>query len=89
MLLCFPVSWYWSIARMLSVRAAAGKSAVFVLLICTGYVFGIASKIWAGQATGEISWLVWLYAGNFVVTGFDLALVLYFRAPERGKPAQA
>lgn len=79
MLICFSVSWYWSIARMIKVRAAVGKSAVFVLMICTGYVFGIASKIWTWEATGELSWLVWLYAWNFTVTVADLGLVLYFR----------
>ncbi|MGF1501220.1 MAG: hypothetical protein ACFBSD_05340 [Paracoccaceae bacterium] len=79
MLICFSISWYWSIAQMLRVRAAVGKSPVFVVLICTGYVFGIVSKILAAQATGELSPVVWLYAWNLIVTLVDLALVLYFR----------
>src|SRR5690606_17464364 len=78
MLLCFSVSWYWSIARMLKVRAAAGKSSFFVLLICTGYIFGIAAKVALWRQHGELSPLVWLYAWNLAVTAFDLALVLYF-----------
>ena len=78
MLLCFSVSWYWSIARMLRVRAAVGKSSFFVLLICTGYIFGIAAKLAVWQASGELSALVWLYAWNLAVTAVDLALVLHF-----------
>jgi len=78
MLLFFSISWYWSIARMLRIRAAVGKSPFFVLLICAGYVFGIASKLALWQASGEFSPLIWLYAWNLAVTAVDLALVLHF-----------
>ena len=78
MLLCFSISWYWSIARMLRVRAAVGKSAVFVLMICVGYVFGIASKLMAWWSGGGLSPVVWLYGWNLLVTIFDLALVVHF-----------
>ena len=83
MLLCFSCSWYFSIARMLKVRRAVGKSAQFVVLICTGYVFGIAAKFYDWQATGDLSPVVWLYIWNLGVTGFDLALVLHFSRAER------
>ena len=85
MLVCFSISWYWSIYRMIRERAVIGKSAMFVLLICTGYVFGIVSKLAAWHATGELSPLVWLYAWNLMVTTTDLAMVLHFRraAPPR------
>ncbi|MGF1658008.1 MAG: hypothetical protein ACFCUS_01090 [Rubrimonas sp.] len=78
MLICFSISWYWSIARMLKVRTAVGKSAFFVVLICTGYVFGLSAKLLAWRATGELSPLIWLYGWNLMVTAFDLALVLHF-----------
>jgi hypothetical protein len=83
MLLCFSCSWYFSIVRMLRVRRASGKSAQFVVLICTGYVFGIAAKYFDWQTTGVLSPVVWLYAWNLLVTGFDLALVLHFSRVER------
>lgn len=83
MLLCFSCSWYFSIARMLRVRRASGKSAQFVMLICTGYVFGIAAKYFGWQTTGVLSPVVWLYAWNLLVTGFDLMLVLHFSRVER------
>lgn len=78
MLLCFSVSWYWSIARMIRVRAAAGKSALFVVLICTGYSFGIGAKLDVWVHGGALSPLIWLYCWNLCVTLADLALVLHF-----------
>ena len=78
MLICFSIGWYWSIGRMLKVRAAVGKSPIFVVLVCTGYVCGILSKLALWRETGEISPLIWLYAWNFAVTAFDLLLVLHF-----------
>jgi hypothetical protein len=81
MLICFSVSWYWSIAKMLRTRVAAGKSAFFVVLICSGYVFGVASKLALWRETGELSPLIYLYAWNLAVTLFDLFLVTrYSRA---------
>lgn len=78
MLLCFSISWYWSIAKMLRVRAAVGKSAGFVAMICVGYVFGIASKLMIWWSGGPLSPVIWLYCWNLLVTAFDLALVLHF-----------
>ena len=86
MLFCFSISWYWSIAKMLKVQAAVGKSPFFVVLICSGYVLGIMSKLHAWDVDGVLSPLIWLYGWNLVVTGADLALVVYFSRPE-GRPA--
>ena len=47
MLVSFSLSWYLSIAKMLQAKVAAGKSLHFVLVICLGYSFGIASKLLA------------------------------------------
>ncbi|WP_238547737.1 hypothetical protein [Meridianimarinicoccus roseus] len=76
MLISFSVSWYWSIAKMVRTGQAAGKSAFFVVLICCGYIAGVASKLEVWQATGILSPLIWLYLWNLVVTGIDLVLVL-------------
>lgn len=78
MLLCFSAGWYWSIAKMLKVRAAVGKSPFFVVLICSGYALGIASKLHGWNVTGTLSPLIWVYVWNLVVTFTDLALVLHF-----------
>lgn len=83
MLIAFSISWYWSIARMVRMRTALGKSASFVVLICCGYIMGVMSKVLAYNDTGYLSPLVWLYAWNLMVTAFDLALVLYYARNNR------
>ena len=83
MLICFSIGWYWSIGRMLRIRAAVGKSPVFVLFVCTGYIFGIGAKVAIWRETGELSPLVWLYCWNLAVTSLDLALVLHFSQKTR------
>ena len=83
MLICFSAGWYWSIARMIRVRAAVGKSACFVVLVCAGYLSGILAKAMLWWETGDLSPLILLYAWNLCVTAFDLALVLYFTRAAR------
>jgi hypothetical protein len=78
MLGAFSISWYCSIWKMLRTRQAAGKSLGFVLLICFGYLFGIASKIALYGDTGVWSELILLYIWNLLVTGFDAYLVVRF-----------
>lgn len=93
MFFVFSCSWYWSIAKMLRTRAAAGKSLIFVFLTCTGYFLGISAKLLAWQDTGTLSPFVYLYCWNLTVVAFDLLLVLYFsrqaRETPRIEPAQA
>ena len=88
MLLSFSISWYWSIAKMLRTRVAAGKSALFVVLICAGYVAGVGSKGAAWMAGEPLSPLIWLYAWNLCVTLFDLALVMRFSKPAMAEATQ-
>jgi hypothetical protein len=78
MLTAFSISWYCSIWKMLRTRQACGKSFSFVMLICFGYVCGIGSKLAFYHETGIWSDLIFLYAWNLAVTGFDAYLVLYF-----------
>lgn len=80
MLVCFSISWYWSIMKMLQTKQASGKSLNFVLMICTGYLFGIGSKLLAWDQGAEMSLLVWVYAWNFMVTVCDAGLVVRYSA---------
>jgi hypothetical protein len=86
MLGAFSISWYCSIWKMLRTRQAAGKSLGFVLLICFGYVFGIASKVVHYRDTGVWSELILLYIWNFLVTAFDAFLVVHFAQRDRASP---
>lgn len=81
MLMSFSVSWYWSIAKMVRTKAAAGKSLYFVLMICFGYVLGISSKLVAWRQFGDLSPLIWVYAWNLLVTAFDALLVIRYSRP--------
>lgn len=78
MLGAFSISWYCSIWKMLRTRQASGKSLGFVLLICLGYVCGIASKLALYRDTGVWSELILLYIWNLLITGFDAWLVVQF-----------
>lgn len=88
MLICFSISWYWSIGKMLQTKVAAGKSFYFVLMICSGYLFGIASKLFAWNESGVLSELVYLYCWNFLVTSFDAYLVVRY-TPKSAKRKEA
>lgn len=78
MLLGFSVSWYWSISKMLVSKTASGKSIAFVILICIGYCFGIASKLAVFRESGHLSPVIWLYCWNLLVTSIDAILVVYY-----------
>ncbi len=78
MLVCFSVSWYWSIAKMLRTRTAAGKSLIFAFLIFLGYFLGIISKFLAWEQTGALSPLIWIYCWNVLLLSVDAALLIRF-----------
>jgi hypothetical protein len=53
--MCFGAWDACSVVRMLRVKAATGKSAAFVLLICAGYTMGVIWKLTLWQETGVLS----------------------------------
>ncbi len=74
MIVAFGASWPMNVIKSLKSRTAKGKSLVFLLLIFTGYIFGIAGKLIAGN----FKWYVlFFYVLNELMVGFDL--ILYFR----------
>lgn len=72
MVVCFGISWPISIAKALRSRTSKGKSIVFTLLIFTGYIFGIASKL----AAGTITYVFVFYVINLIAVGIDTCLWL-------------
>jgi hypothetical protein len=87
MLILFSTGWYWSIARMVRLRASAGKSVMFVVFVSTGYALGVASKLAAWAEGDVLSPVTWVYAWNLGVTLCDLALVLHFAGRHSARPA--
>ena len=73
MLLCFGLSWPINMIKAYRSRTAKGTSLPFLLLIITGYLGGIASKI----ITGNINYVLIVYLLNLVIVLLNLAV--YFR----------
>jgi len=75
MLICFGVSWPVSIAKALRTKVVAGKSPLFMAIVCLGYLSGVIHK-----ALYSLDWIIALYALNFLLVAVDLSLYfLYFR----------
>jgi len=80
MLVCFGVSWPFSIMKSIRSRSTKGKSIMFMLLVELGYIFGIIHKFKYSR-----DWVIWAYVVLFFVVAFDV--FLYFRNAriERGR----
>lgn len=83
MLLCFGISWPISIAKSLRTKVVAGKSPLFMAILCVGYANGIAHKL-----VYAFDWLVGLYALNLVLVATDLALYYRYRERPAGEAAR-
>ncbi len=80
MILCFGASWPFNVYKSYRARTAKGKSLLFLLLIITGYVAGIASKfmnpVYMAEF-GEKWYVLFFYVLNLIMVTADL--ILYFR----------
>ncbi len=88
MILCFGASWPMSVVKSYKARTAKGKSLLFLLLIITGYVAGITSKLIneAYMASIATKWYVlFFYVVNLLTVSTDLCL--YFRNRKLDKKA--
>ncbi len=74
MIVLFGASWPMNVIKSFKVRTAKGKSLMFLVLIFTGYLFGIAGKLIAG---GFKWYVMFFYILNAVMVAADI--VLYFR----------
>ncbi len=74
MLVCFGVSWPVSIWKSVSTKIVAGKSPLFMAIVCLGYLSGMAHK-----ACYARDWVIYLYALNLVMVATDLALYVRYR----------
>jgi hypothetical protein len=69
MIIAFGVSWPVSIAKTLRTKVVIGKSSVFMVIVCIGYLSGVIHKLLYSR-----DWITILYAVNLVMVGIDLAL---------------
>lgn len=71
MLLCFGLSWPFSIYRTYKARNMEAKSPVFLILVVVGYAAGVVHKLLYRRDA-----VIYLYAANGLMVAFDLFLVL-------------
>ncbi len=78
MLTCFGISWPISIAKSLRTKVVAGKSPMFMIILCAGYMSGLIHKI-----LYSYDWIIVLYAANLIMVAIDL--FLYYRYLPKSK----
>lgn len=73
MIVSFGISWPLSIYRSVKSRSTKGKSLMFMIFICIGYICGIIAKI----MTQNFNLAFWFYFPNVIMVSTDICL--YFR----------
>ena len=89
MLVCFGFSWPINAIKAYKARTAKGKSLWFLLLIITGYIAGITSKLIneSYMASFDTKWYVlFFYVLNMIMVCTDLGI--YFRNRKLDKKAE-
>ncbi len=71
MIVCFGFSWPMNVIKSYRARTTKGKSLPFLLLIITGYVFGIIGKLIGG---GFKWYVLFFYVLNLAMVSVDLGL---------------
>ena len=80
MIVSFGVSWPLNVIKSFKAKTTKGKSLGFLILIFTGYIFGITSKL----LLDSFKWYVmFFYVLNLIMVGADL--VMYFINYRRDK----
>lgn len=72
MLVCFGFSWPMSLYKNIKAKSAHSMSLPFILLIVSGYVAGIAAKIYSHS----INFVLAVYVLNLIIVCVNL--VVYF-----------
>ncbi|MBQ8533663.1 MAG: hypothetical protein IJ462_02410 [Clostridia bacterium] len=71
MLICFGISWPISLIKHYKAKTAKGMSLMFILLIITGYISGIAAKLISHSFSGLVATV---YMLNVTMVVLDLAV---------------
>jgi len=82
MLICFGISWPFSIAKSVRTKVVSGKSPAIMAILCIGYTSGIIHKL-----LFAFDWITALYAVNLVMVAIDLRLY-YLYLPRGTRPPQ-
>lgn len=74
MMICWGISWPVQVLKTYKSKNVHGKSILFLWLIQTGYVLGIAHKIFF-----QLDYVIWLYLINFVFVAADMVLYYLYK----------
>ncbi len=77
MLICFGASWPFAVMKTYKTKSVKGKSRLFLLLIMTGYIFGMINKI-----INTVDIVFWLYVINLLLVSTDFVFCLMYRKRE-------
>lgn len=73
MLVCFGFSWPLNLRKNLKAKSAKAMSLPFILLIVTGYIFGIIAKFITIANGGTVHWYVLVvYFFNLIVVSCNI-----------------
>ena len=73
MLICFGLSWPVNLMKSIKACTAKNTSLFFILLILTGYIAGIISKI----VSNNINYVFILYVINLIMVSANLYVYFY------------
>lgn len=69
MLICFGAAWPFSIYKSFKSKSTKGKSAMFMIILIIGYIFGILNKLLVHYDN-----VIYLYIINTLMVFMDLGL---------------
>lgn len=72
MLVSFGAAWPTAIYKSIQTKSTEGKSVIFLVIIMSGYVFGILHKV-----VYNYDFVIYLYILNFFMVLTDLLLYFY------------
>ncbi len=79
MLICFGMSWPISVYKNVKSRTAKSMSLGFILMITTGYIAGIASKLYSGM----VNYVLIVYIINLIVVSINIVVFFINRGYDR------
>jgi hypothetical protein len=79
MLVTFGLAWPANILKTLRSRSTVGKSLAFLLIVLTGYIFGLSAKL----IRGRLNYVALFYAVNLLLVLADTILYFHYRKLER------
>lgn len=78
MLICFGLSWPISIAKSVRTKVVTGKSPLFMVLLCCGYLCGVIHKL-----LYSLDGVILLYTLNMILVATDLTLYFRYRGSSK------